>query len=62
MRLTCSLSTRQCPPPSPDTKERLATLGFVPVANTPAEFGRMIGPEVARWKQVIRQANTKADP
>jgi tripartite-type tricarboxylate transporter receptor subunit TctC len=43
-------------------KERLATLGFVPVANTPAEFARMIGPEVARWMQVIREANIKADP
>jgi hypothetical protein len=42
--------------------EDVATLGFVPVANTPAEFGQMIGPEVARWKQVIREANIKADP
>jgi tripartite-type tricarboxylate transporter receptor subunit TctC len=47
---------------TPDMKERLATLGFVPVANTPAEFARMIGPEVVRWKQIIREANIKADP
>ena len=47
---------------TPDMKERLATLGFVPVANTPAEFAGMIGPEVARWKQIIREANIKADP
>src|SRR5262252_6875435 len=47
---------------TPDMKERLATLGFVPVANTPAEFARMIGPEVARWKQVIQEANIKAEP
>jgi tripartite-type tricarboxylate transporter receptor subunit TctC len=47
---------------TPDMKERLATLGFVPVANTPAEFAQMIGPEVARWKQIIREANIKADP
>jgi len=47
---------------APDMRERLATLGFVPVANTPAEFARMVGPEVARWKQVIREANIKADP
>src|SRR5215470_3242784 len=47
---------------TPEMKERMATLGFVPVANTPAEFARMIGPEVARWKQVIREANIKADP
>jgi hypothetical protein len=36
-------------------KERLATFGFVPAANTPAEFAQMIGPEVARRKQVIRE-------
>jgi tripartite-type tricarboxylate transporter receptor subunit TctC len=47
---------------APDMQERLATLGFVPVASTPAEFARMIGPEVARWKQVVRGANIKADP
>ena len=47
---------------APDMQERLATLGFVPVANTPAEFAKMVGPEVARWKQVIREANIKADP
>jgi tripartite-type tricarboxylate transporter receptor subunit TctC len=47
---------------TPDMKERLATLGFVPVANTPAEFAKMVAPEVARWKQVIREANIKAEP
>jgi tripartite-type tricarboxylate transporter receptor subunit TctC len=47
---------------TPDMKERMATLGFVPVANTPAEFAKMVGPEVARWKQVITEANIKADP
>ena len=31
---------------TPDMQERLATLGFVPVANTPAEFAGMIGPAV----------------
>jgi hypothetical protein len=34
----------------------------VPVANTPAAFAAMVGPEVARWKAVIREANIKADP
>jgi len=47
---------------TPDIKERLATLGFVPVANTPAEFAAMVKPEVARWKQVIKETNIKADP
>jgi len=47
---------------TPDMKERMATLGFVPVANTPAEFAAMVGSEVARWKRVIKEANIKADP
>jgi tripartite-type tricarboxylate transporter receptor subunit TctC len=47
---------------TPDMKERMETLGFVPVANTPAEFAAMVGPEVARWKRVIKEANIKADP
>jgi tripartite-type tricarboxylate transporter receptor subunit TctC len=47
---------------APDMKERLATLGFVPVANTPAEFAAMVKTEVSRWKQVIKEANIKADP
>jgi tripartite-type tricarboxylate transporter receptor subunit TctC len=47
---------------APDIKARLATLGFVPVANTPDEFAAMIKPEVARWKQIIKDAGIKADP
>lgn len=47
---------------TPDMRGRLATLGFVPVANTPAEFAAMIGPEVERWRKVIKDANIKAEP
>jgi len=41
----------------PDVKERLAVLGFDPVANTPEDFGAWIKAEVARWAKVIRDAN-----
>lgn len=40
----------------PDVKERLAVLGFDPVANTPEEFGAWIKTEVNRWGKVIRDA------
>lgn len=40
----------------PDVRERLAILGFDPVANTPAEFGAWIKTEVVRWAEVIRDA------
>jgi tripartite-type tricarboxylate transporter receptor subunit TctC len=44
----------------PDVKERLATLGFEPVASTPEEFGKHISAEIELWGKVIRAANIKA--
>ena len=44
-----------------DTRERLATLGFDPIASTPEEFSSWIGTEVVRWTKVIRAANITAD-
>ncbi len=46
----------------PDIKERMATMGFTPIANSPAEFAALVKPEVERWKQVIKAANIKAEP
>ena len=45
----------------PDVKERLDTLGFVPIANTPAEFAARIKTELAKWTDVVRKANIKID-
>jgi tripartite-type tricarboxylate transporter receptor subunit TctC len=42
---------------APDFQERLAALGFEPVANTPAQFAAWIRTEVAKWAKVIRDAN-----
>src|SRR5215470_6605595 len=44
-----------------DVKERLETLGFTPVANTPDEFGARIKLEIAKWGKVVHAANIKAD-
>ena len=44
-----------------DVKERLETLGFAPVANTPDEFGARIKLEIAKWSKVVHAANIKAD-
>jgi tripartite-type tricarboxylate transporter receptor subunit TctC len=41
---------------SPEGAEKLATLGFVPVGNTPEEFGKRIGTELKKWGNVIREA------
>jgi tripartite-type tricarboxylate transporter receptor subunit TctC len=43
-----------------DVKERLAALGFEPVASTPAEFTRQARSEFDAWAQVIRASGIKA--
>jgi tripartite-type tricarboxylate transporter receptor subunit TctC len=43
-----------------DVKERLGTLGFEPVADTPDEFEAQLRRELEQWAKVIRAANLKA--
>jgi tripartite-type tricarboxylate transporter receptor subunit TctC len=45
----------------PDIKERMAALGFEPVANTPDESAFQIRTEIAKWAKIIRAANIKAE-
>jgi tripartite-type tricarboxylate transporter receptor subunit TctC len=42
-----------------DVKERLATLGFDPIGNSPDAFGAWIKAEVAKWAKVMRDANIR---
>ncbi len=44
----------------PDIKERLAVLGFEPVASTPEEFVQRAKVEFETWAKVIRASNIKA--
>ena len=41
----------------PDTRQKLATMGFDPVASAPEEFAQWIRTEIVRWGKVIRDAN-----
>ena len=43
-----------------DVKERLASLGYQPVANTSDECAAHIGAEYIKWRKVIREAGIKA--
>jgi len=43
-----------------EVKERLAALGFEPVASTPEEFARHTRTEFEKWAKVIRDSNIKA--
>lgn len=45
----------------PDIKERLAVLGFEPVASRPEEFTQHAKIEFDKWAKVIRDSNIKAE-
>ena len=45
----------------PGIRARLVELGFVPTPMTPAEFGKLIADETARWATVIRTAKIKPE-
>jgi len=45
----------------PDVKEKLATLGFNPIANTPEEFGARIKTEIEKWGKVVRDAKLRIE-
>ena len=44
----------------PDVKEKMATLGFEAVGNTPDEASALFKTESAKWAKVIREAGIKA--
>src|SRR4051812_17096332 len=45
----------------PEVRERLAPLGFRPVANTPDEFSARIKLEIEKWGKVVRDANLRIE-
>jgi tripartite-type tricarboxylate transporter receptor subunit TctC len=45
----------------PKMKGRLADLGGVVLASSPADFGKLIADETEKWGKVIRAANIKPE-
>jgi len=45
----------------PDVKQRYATLGIVPVGNSPDEFAAQIKADLDLWGPVVKKAGIKAD-
>jgi tripartite-type tricarboxylate transporter receptor subunit TctC len=45
----------------PETRKKLDTLGFVPVANSPEQFAERIKAEMARWDKVVKAAGIHVD-
>ena len=46
---------------SPELKERLDALATDPTTSTPEEFAALIQREIAKWRDVVRDAGLKAD-
>ena len=45
----------------PSVKEHLVSLGVEPMALTPAEYGKLIADEVAKWARVVKSADMKVE-
>src|SRR5262249_18469781 len=45
----------------PEVREKLFTLGFKPVANTPDEWAARIRLEIDKWGRVVRDANLRIE-
>jgi tripartite-type tricarboxylate transporter receptor subunit TctC len=43
----------------PETKERMAALGYAPVGNSPDECDAEIRTEMTKWAKVIRETGIK---
>jgi tripartite-type tricarboxylate transporter receptor subunit TctC len=41
----------------PDTRQKLAVIGFTPIGDSPAEFAAYLKAEHAKWAKVIKEAN-----
>ena len=46
---------------SPEMRERLDRMAYVPVGDSREEFGRFMRAEIARWSKTVRDSGAKAD-
>jgi tripartite-type tricarboxylate transporter receptor subunit TctC len=46
---------------SPEVKDRLATLAFMPVGGTREQFGAFMKAEIAKWSKLAKETGAKAD-
>jgi tripartite-type tricarboxylate transporter receptor subunit TctC len=45
----------------PDTREKLAQMGYEPIGNTPAQFAAVAAEEQKRWSAIIQAANISSE-
>jgi tripartite-type tricarboxylate transporter receptor subunit TctC len=46
---------------APDVREKLVQSGAIPAPTSSAEFGRLLGDELARWGRVVKDKNIKEE-
>ncbi len=46
---------------SGEAKERLSSLGAVPIGGSPADTAALVKSELARWSKIVKAANVKVD-
>jgi tripartite-type tricarboxylate transporter receptor subunit TctC len=47
---------------APESRQRLADLGFVAGGGTPEAWAAEVRTSIARWAQVVKRANIKMEP
>ena len=46
---------------APDTKQRFEELNLLPAGGSPADMGKFVKAETARWSEVIRRAGIQPE-
>lgn len=45
----------------PDTRDRLAAVGFEPVGGSPEDFSRYLDSEIKKWAKVVQETGAKVE-
>jgi tripartite-type tricarboxylate transporter receptor subunit TctC len=46
---------------SPEARERLSSLGAIPIGGSPAELAALVKSELTRWSAIVKAANVRVD-
>jgi tripartite-type tricarboxylate transporter receptor subunit TctC len=46
---------------SPEARDRLSSLGAIPIGGTPAELAALVKSELTRWSAIVKSADVKIE-